>query len=335
MVISAPSTAPRERSSPGAGGAASSCSSGRPAAVTGRASCHGWTPPDGPSTGSLRSRVDTSLADSLSEFDPGLPLARARSLPSPWYRDPRVEAMERERVFGSSWQLVAEASSWSAPGTSSPPTWPASRSSSSAATTACCGPSSTSAGTARRRVMTEPRGNATQAALPLPRLDLRPGRPAARHAGVRRRRRLLPRGQRPRRRLAVRHAGGRSSGSTSATRRTPLAEFLAPLPGGDGTSASSRCTSSERREYTLACNWKVFVDNYLDGGYHVNTVHPAWPACSTTPQYRTRDRRRHQRADQPAEAGRRRDGGRQVRTGDQGAITGGSSRTSCSTSTRA
>src|SRR5438132_12308944 len=24
----------------------------------------------------------------------------------------------------------------------------------------------------------------------------------------------------------------------------------------------------ERRHYTFDCNWKVFVDNYLDGGYH-------------------------------------------------------------------
>jgi choline monooxygenase len=28
-----------------------------------------------------------------------------------------------------------------------------------------------------------------------------------------------------------------------------------------------------RREWTLACNWKVFVDNYLDGGYHVPFLH--------------------------------------------------------------
>jgi choline monooxygenase len=28
-----------------------------------------------------------------------------------------------------------------------------------------------------------------------------------------------------------------------------------------------------RRHYTLACNWKVFVDNYLDGGYHVPHLH--------------------------------------------------------------
>jgi choline monooxygenase len=29
----------------------------------------------------------------------------------------------------------------------------------------------------------------------------------------------------------------------------------------------------ERRSYTLDCNWKVFVDNYLDGGYHVPHLH--------------------------------------------------------------
>jgi choline monooxygenase len=29
----------------------------------------------------------------------------------------------------------------------------------------------------------------------------------------------------------------------------------------------------ERRHYTLNCNWKVFIDNYLDGGYHVPHIH--------------------------------------------------------------
>ena len=29
----------------------------------------------------------------------------------------------------------------------------------------------------------------------------------------------------------------------------------------------------ERRHYTFDCNWKVFVDNYLDGGYHVPYLH--------------------------------------------------------------
>jgi choline monooxygenase len=29
----------------------------------------------------------------------------------------------------------------------------------------------------------------------------------------------------------------------------------------------------ERRHYAFDCNWKVFVDNYLDGGYHVPYLH--------------------------------------------------------------
>ena len=28
-----------------------------------------------------------------------------------------------------------------------------------------------------------------------------------------------------------------------------------------------------RREWTIKCNWKVFVDNYLDGGYHIPFLH--------------------------------------------------------------
>jgi choline monooxygenase len=42
-----------------------------------------------------------------------------------------------------------------------------------------------------------------------------------------------------------------------------------------------------RREYRLACNWKVFVDNYLDGGYHVNTVHPGLAGVLDYAHYRT------------------------------------------------
>ena len=37
----------------------------------------------------------------------------------------------------------------------------------------------------------------------------------------------------------------------------------------------------------LECNWKVFVDNYQDGGYHVNTVHPGLAGALDYAQYRT------------------------------------------------
>lgn len=45
------------------------------------------------------------------------------------------------------------------------------------------------------------------------------------------------------------------------------AEIL--LRGGVDSSLSFIC----RREYIIECNWKVFCDNYLDGGYHVPYAH--------------------------------------------------------------
>jgi choline monooxygenase len=41
-----------------------------------------------------------------------------------------------------------------------------------------------------------------------------------------------------------------------------------------------------RRVSELACNWKVFVDNYLDGGYHVPLVHRGLGAVLDHPSYR-------------------------------------------------
>lgn len=53
-----------------------------------------------------------------------------------------------------------------------------------------------------------------------------------------------------------------------------LKDFLANVPE---LVAPLRLTEKlkffERRVYTLNCNWKVYVDNYLDGGYHVPHAH--------------------------------------------------------------
>lgn len=35
-----------------------------------------------------------------------------------------------------------------------------------------------------------------------------------------------------------------------------------------------RMRLAERREYVVECNWKVYVDNYLEG-YHIPMIHPA------------------------------------------------------------
>ena len=42
----------------------------------------------------------------------------------------------------------------------------------------------------------------------------------------------------------------------------------------------------ERRSYCLNCNWKVFVDNYLDGGYHVPHIHSGLSSVLDNSKYR-------------------------------------------------
>ena len=41
----------------------------------------------------------------------------------------------------------------------------------------------------------------------------------------------------------------------------------------------------ERRRYPFDCNWKVFVDNYLDGGYHVPHLHKRLSSVLDYSQY--------------------------------------------------
>src|SRR5262249_51906090 len=68
----------------------------------------------------------------------------------------------------------------------------------------------------------------------------------------------------------------------------PLDSFLAPLARqAEPMGLRGPLTWVARREYRLACNWKVFVDNYLDGGYHVNTVHPGLAGVLDYTRYRT------------------------------------------------
>lgn len=56
------------------------------------------------------------------------------------------------------------------------------------------------------------------------------------------------------------------SGPSLADWCKPLARFLSP-----GDLESLKFVT--RRTYEIECNWKVYVDNYLDGGYHVEVAH--------------------------------------------------------------
>ena len=42
----------------------------------------------------------------------------------------------------------------------------------------------------------------------------------------------------------------------------------------------------EQRRYSLDCNWKVFVDNYLDGGYHIPYLHKGLDSVLEHGRYR-------------------------------------------------
>ena len=52
-----------------------------------------------------------------------------------------------------------------------------------------------------------------------------------------------------------------------------LAADAAPLVGPLEELGFERMRWVERRRYAMRCNWKVFVDNSLDGGYHVAYAH--------------------------------------------------------------
>jgi len=49
----------------------------------------------------------------------------------------------------------------------------------------------------------------------------------------------------------------------------------------------------ERRHYSFDCNWKVFVDNYLDGGYHVPYLHKGLDSVLDYSNYTIENGKRH------------------------------------------
>lgn len=65
----------------------------------------------------------------------------------------------------------------------------------------------------------------------------------------------------------------------------PLADFLGGLARRIAPLNLSSLHFFERRSYSLNCNWKVFVDNYLDGGYHVPHLHKGLNSVLEYKQY--------------------------------------------------
>jgi choline monooxygenase len=229
--------------------------------------------------------MSSRLSEILAAFDPELPLERARTIPGAWYHDPEIAAAERRAVFGGTWQCAGRLSQVAEPG---------------AFLTADIagepvlivrgddGVVRAFSNVCRHRaarVMEEAEGQASRLRCRYHgwtydlagRLRGTPEFEGV--ADFRREEQGLPE-------LAVADWGP-FVWVHMGPEPPRLESELEPLARRIGPEVLSDLRFVQRREYRLACNWKVFVDNYLDGGYHVNTVHPALAGVLDYSRYRT------------------------------------------------
>ena len=217
--------------------------------------------------------MEPSLERMLDLYDAKAPLAQASTIPAPWYTDPRVMELELRTVFRRSWQCAGLVDQLRAPGDYVACELPGGE-----PIIAVMGTDDAVRGffnVCRHHaaaVVTEPHGSARQLRCPYHGWtyslegELK-GTPD--FTGVcdfdRSANGLVPLecGVAEKWVFVKPEAGGPS-----------LGEFLSrDLLGQFDALALDDLHWMERRSYTLDCNWKVFVDNYLDGGYHVPHLH--------------------------------------------------------------
>jgi choline monooxygenase len=66
----------------------------------------------------------------------------------------------------------------------------------------------------------------------------------------------------------------------------PLSAYLGAIPEQARGFQFNGLQLAERRDYVIDCNWKVYVDNYLEG-YHIPIAHPGLMREIDYAQYRT------------------------------------------------
>jgi len=227
-----------------------------------------------------RSSIVRSLNDIIASYDPNAPLAEALTIPSSWYTDERVFQLEQQTVFANSWQAAARLDQVLDPGCY--------------ATTEIAGEPIVivrgNEGELRgffnvcrhhaAAVMTEPEGQANQMRCPYHGWtyslagELK-GTPD--FGGVcsfdRAENGLAPVEIAVWEKWVFVRLAGKQNPSLNDS-NSSLTEFLGhSLLSQIGVLGFEKLHWLERRRYTLNCNWKVFVDNYLDGGYHVPHLH--------------------------------------------------------------
>ncbi len=207
----------------------------------------------------------------LAAFDPTLPISRAHTPPAAWYTSPALAALERHTLWDGAWQVAALAHQVASPGSyaaSDLGQRPV------VVTRAEDGALRALHNVCRHKAAVVCDGAGVADALVCPyhgwryRLDgslLRAPRVAGLE-GVDRDALSLPA-------LAVDTLGPLVlvNPNPDAPRLQTWFDGVEALLGGTGWDAL-RYHGHARWE--VACNWKVFCDNYLDGGYHVPHLHP-------------------------------------------------------------
>jgi choline monooxygenase len=222
----------------------------------------------------------TTLQQIIDSYDAGSPLAEAWTIPAPWYVDPRVMELECRTVFARSWQMVGRLDQLQNPG--------------QYVTAVIAGePIVVVRGSDRvlrgffnvclhhaAAVMTEPEGTAPSLRCPYHGWTYSLAgelKGAPDFAGVcnfdRAANGLVPVETAVWEQwVFVRLESG--TGDAAQDPQAALESFLGPdLINQVRPLGLDQLHWLERRHYTFDCNWKVFVDNYLDGGYHVPHLH--------------------------------------------------------------
>jgi choline monooxygenase len=214
---------------------------------------------------------DPKLTATLALYNDSAPLAEAFTIPASWYLDLAINQLERTHVFGATWQAIGRADQLTNPG--------------DFFTTELAGEPILAVRDAEGQlrafynvcrhhaaaVVTAPCGHAQSFRCPYHGWNYGldgtlKGMPE--FGGVCNFRRedngLVP--------IAIQTWENFIFVNLSPN-PVPLISFLGDLVQRVEPLQLNSLHFHSRKEYTLNCNWKVYVDNYLDGGYHVPHLH--------------------------------------------------------------
>ncbi|MCH9034900.1 MAG: aromatic ring-hydroxylating dioxygenase subunit alpha [Planctomycetes bacterium] len=215
--------------------------------------------------------MSSEIQSILDQYQPDAPLDKARTPPAAWYTRDDILKLERKQVFGRTWQVVAPVEKLRKPGdyvtanvAGEPIVVVRGEDGDLRAFFNVCRHHAA-------EVMTQPCGNATSLRCPYhawtygldgslkttPEFKGVDGFDKAEHG-------LLPM------RVATWESFVFVCQDESAP---PIETYLGDLVRRVKKLGMSSLHWVDRQSYEIRCNWKVFVDNYLDGGYHVPYIH--------------------------------------------------------------